>query len=67
MGDIRVGGAARLAAAAFPDARANAPAALGKPNIGLAGEGLKGILGSRRSGSDKGAINDHRVTSDHTS
>jgi len=48
MGDIRVGGAAAgLAAAAFPDVGANAAAAFGKPNMGLAGEGLKGILGSR--------------------
>lgn len=39
--DIRVGGAAAgLAAAAFPDVRANAADALGKPNMGLAGEGL---------------------------
>lgn len=48
MGDIRVGGAAAgLAAAAFPDIGANAAAALGKPNMDLAGEGLKGILGGR--------------------
>ena len=48
MGDIRVGGAAAgLAAAAFPDVRAHAAAALGKPNMDLAGEGLKGILGGR--------------------
>lgn len=48
MGDIRVGGAAAgLAAAAFPDVRANAAAALDKPNMDLAGEGLKGILGGR--------------------
>jgi hypothetical protein len=48
MGDIRVGGAAAgLVAAAFPDVGANAAAAFGKPNMGLAGEGLKSILGSR--------------------
>ncbi len=48
MGDIRVGGAAAgLATVAFPDVRANAAVALGKPNMGLAGEGLKGILGGR--------------------
>ena len=48
LGDIRVGGAAaRLAAAAFPDVRASAAAALGKPNMNLAGEGLKDIFGGR--------------------
>ncbi len=41
------GAAAGLAAAALPDVRANAAAALCKPNMDLAGEGLKGILGGR--------------------
>ncbi len=47
MVDIRVGGAAAGLAAAFPDVGAHAAAALGKPNMDLAGEGLKGILGGR--------------------
>ncbi len=48
MGDIRVGGAAAgLVAVAFPDVKANVETALGRSGMGLAGDGLKDILGDR--------------------
>lgn len=48
MDDIRVDGmAAGLAAGAFPDVKANVETALGRSGMGLAGDGLKDILGDR--------------------